>query len=364
MHRVLNYGSALQAFATQWVLKTLGYDSEIIDYEYKAPVEKFTFKLRVVYALVYIRDLFRGFPKKRKKSRFEKFYSEYFTLTDKRYTADSIVVSPPEFDVYMSGSDQVWNPRFAGNDVNFMLAFAPKDKLKLSFASSFATDIIDNEHRNLYAPYLSRFDAISVREQTGIAIVKDLTGKESTVCCDPTLLLSQDIISKLSSQSAITVGYKYVLVYGLYYMFNPYPYLYEIVNYVSDKLKCRVVYLEGRNADLFKRNAKVVSDAGPCEFLWLFEHAEFVVTTSFHGTAFSLLYEKPFFSVVDNSVTTDSRITSLCKLTGAERSIIDYRQIPNNSISDLRALRGNPAAMISLKEKSLDFLNTNLKCAK
>lgn len=358
MHKVLNYGSALQAFATQQVLASLGYDSEIIDYEYKKPKEKeiISIKRRIIQAIVYVRDLLRGFPQERKRQNFNLFYTHYFTLTKDYYTATSIVANPPLFDVYMSGSDQVWNPRFAGNDVNFMLAFAPEDKPKIAFASSFATDVIDDAHKKLYSPQLSRYNAISVREQSGIEIIKTLTGKDAVVCCDPTLLLNQEVVSKLSIQSSLKLKYRFLLVYGLHYMFDPYPYLYNIINYVSEQMKCRVVYLDGRNADLFKRNAKVVSSAGPCEFLWLFEHAEFVITTSFHGTAFSLIYDKPFYSVVDKDSKTDSRISSLCKLVNAEHSLIDYREKPNVNDLELRQLKGDNLALDTLREDALTYL--------
>jgi len=361
MHRVLNYGSALQAFATQWVLKSLGYDSEIVDYEYIKPVKVPSWKSKILGSIVFLRDYLRGNPMEKKRKRFQQFYSKHYSLSEKFYTAESIVAAPPVYDVYMSGSDQVWNPRFAGNDVNFMLAFAPDDSPKISFASSFATDIIDDAHKKLYAPQLSRYDAISVREQSGVIIIKELTGKDAVVCCDPTLLLTRDVVSELASHSSLTIGYKYVLVYGLHYMFDPYPYLYDIVNHVSKAFKCRVVYLDGRNVDLFKKNAMVVSSAGPCEFLWLFEHAEFIITTSFHGTAFSLIYDKPFFGVVDKQSKSDSRIASLCMLGKAESSLIDYREKPNMECEDLKKLKGNSDSLRDMRNKALSYLETNLK---
>lgn len=361
MHRVVNYGSALQAFATQWALRSLGYDSELIDYEFQKPVKIYTFRQKIIHAIVAVRDFLRGSPKGKKQKRFDAFYSENYALTKERYTRDSITANPPQYDVYMSGSDQVWNPRFAGNDVNFFLAFAPDGKPKISFASSFATDIIDDVHKELYAPQLSRYDAISVREQSGVNIIKELTGKDAVVCCDPTLLLTRDVVSELASRSSLTIGYKYVLVYGLHYMFDPYPYLYAIVNHVSKAFKSRVVYLDGRNADLFKKNSMVISSAGPCEFLCLFEHAEFVITTSFHGTAFSLIYDKPFFGVVDKQSKSDSRIASLCMLGKAERSLIDYREKPNMEREDLMNLKGNIDALKDMRNKALSYLETNLK---
>lgn len=361
MHRVVNYGSALQAFATQWALKTLGYDSELIDYEFQKPVKVYSSRQKIVHAIVAVRDFLRGSPNKKKQERFDAFYLDNYALTNDRYTRDSITADPPQYDVYLSGSDQVWNPRFAGNDINFMLAFVPDDKPKISFASSFATDFIDDAHKKLYAPQLKRYDAISVREQSGASVIKELTGKDAVVCCDPTLLLTKKSVAELALRSSLTIGYKYILVYGLHYMFDPYPYLYDIVNHVSKELKCRVVYLDGRNADLFKKNATVVSAAGPCEFLWLFEHAEFVITTSFHGTAFSLIYDKPFYGVVDKQSKTDSRITSLCVLSRAERSLIDYREKPQVGTDVLKSLKGNEMALNEMRNNAFYYLDTNLK---
>lgn len=360
MHKVLNYGSALQAYATQWILRQIGFESELIDYEIEKPLRVYNLKQKLMHIIVMLRDFFRGFPQNKKKRSFEQFYVENYILTNVHYSKDSILANPPSFDVYMTGSDQVWNPRFVGNDVNFMLAFAPKGKPRISFASSFATDVIDKYHQTLYGQQLKLFDAISVREQSGVEIVKLLTGKDAVVCCDPTMLLSRDVVSHIASRSTLKLSNKYVLVYGLHYMFDPYPYIYRIVNHVCTEFNCNVVYLDGRNADLFKPNSKVVSSAGPSEFLWLFEHAEFVITTSFHGTVFSLVYDKPFFSVVDKQSKSDSRITSLCRLCNAERSLVDYRDVPQEKYNELISLNGDNMALAEMRSNALNYLKTTL----
>lgn len=361
MHKVLNYGSALQAYALQRKLFEMGIENEIIDYQYPKPIKKkTTIKSLISQAIIFARNAIIGFPTEKKRKKFEEFYKKNFVLSPLSYDEDSIKQNPPQYDLYLTGSDQVWNPRFAGNDTNFMLSFAPEGKKRVSFASSFATNRIDEEKRGLYAKYLSMYDAISVRETSGVDIVRELTGKSAEVCCDPTVLLDKSEWDKLAEQSVLKVNEKYILVYILYYMFDPYPQVDNLIASVQKALGLKVIYLVGRKEDAFKSNSKLIKSAGPAEFAYLFQNAEFVITTSFHGAVFSLVNDKPLFGVVNKDNESDSRIQSLLKNAGAEKSIVDYREITQMSKEELYSLCGQQDIVSVQNKVSVDYLRKNI----
>lgn len=358
MHKVMNYGSALQAYALQQKLLSLGYENELIDYKFPYH-EKNGFSLNrfIKNVIFFLCNAVAGFPKEKRTKKFMKFYEENYRESRKSYTLDNIAKTPPLYDAYITGSDQVWNPRFAGNDPNFMLAFAPDEKPKFSYASSFATTEIDEKKHSFYSHYLSRYNRLSVRETTGVDIIKKLVKKDVSVNVDPTLLLSQNVWDSLSLQSSLILNYKYVLVYVLDYMIGGvFDEVQKITDYVSKMLGVRVVYLMGRKEDIFRPNSILYKSGGPAEFVYLFKNSEFVITTSFHGVAFSVIYDKPFMGIVNEENKNDSRIQSLLMTLGAYNSIWDYKKKPSCSKEELLALKANQDMVNEERNKSEIYL--------
>jgi len=365
MHKVLNFGSALQAYALQRKLKEMGYESEIIDYNFP-PKKKRKSSIRNAISgiIVFLRALIMGFPLKEKKKRFATFYSKFYHLSPKKYDTSVIVGDPPKYDVYMTGSDQVWNPRHIGKDANFLLAFAPKGSYKISFASSFATPNIDDADKGIYQKYLTDYADISVREPSGVRIVKELTGKEASVCCDPVFLLNKVQWNKIADTSNVKTHGRYILVYALSYMFDPYPELIEIIKHVQSQLDCQVVYLNGRTEDVFRRHSIIKKSEGPADFIQLIRNAEIVITTSFHGTAFSLIYEKPLMAIVRDNDIEDSRISSLLQRLHAERSIVPYNKGCMLSRQELYGLKNESGFMENYIRESENYLRNSLSKVK
>ena len=361
MHKVKNFGSALQAYALQEGIRQFGCDSELIDYIYPKKVKNpITFIGILNLVVVFLCNLVLGFPKLRQKKKFEEFYANNFSLSP--CEVDEISISElPSYDGYITGSDQVWNPRFAGRDTNFMLSFAPDNKPKISYASSFATTHVDKELEKLYAKYLCRYNSISVREDSGVKIIKELTGKDASVCCDPTLLLNSNEWDILARQSVFHIKYKYILIYPLAYMYNPYPKLYDVVSMVQNAFGCSAIYLEGRKEDAFRKNAKLIKNAGPADFVNLIKNAEFVITTSFHGAAFSMIYNKPMFGIVDNSNVNDSRIQSLMREFNAEKCLLDLRKLQYYDKNSLLMLKGDYTSGKKFIARSKAFLEKEIK---
>lgn len=356
MHKVQNYGSALQAYALEKKVRDLGYSSEIIDYIYPNKYhlsyqQKKTVKIFLRRFISYLFDIISGGTKLRKKKAFEIFYKKYFLLSKSYSTLEQIRKEPPCYDLYITGSDQVWNPRFVRNDTTFMLSFVPDGSHCVSYASSFAANDIPEQFRILYAKELAKYSCISVRETTGIEIVRRLTGKDAVVTCDPTLLLTRNEWEELAEEAEIKIESPYILAYILHYSFNPYPEIEETISHIQNELDLPVIYLDGCKNNYFRKNAKVIKTAGPCDFVSLFKNASYIVTSSFHGAAFSLIFDKPIAAIVDD-IQNDSRILNLLRVCGKEEYAIT-KQTPTNIV---KKVLGNSDKLDSFRQKSCSFL--------
>ena len=335
MHKVINFGSALQAYALQKKVTDLGAEAEMIDYKYPNAIhierENYIKKF-IKYLVHYINCAVVGFPNIRQKYRYKQVWDEFFRLSNKWYkTAEELKNDCPVYDIYMTGSDQVWNSRFTKYDTSFLLEFASDEKKKCSYSSSFAYDDIPCQYRHLFKRNLSRYANISVREESGIKLVKDITGRDVPVVCDPTLLLTKKEWTDFSNGAKKYTKEPYILAYILAYSFNPFPEVDYIIQEIQRQTGYKVIYLDAGKRDYFKPNSKVVKDAGPKEFVDLFMNAEFVITTSFHGTVFSINFNKPFYSIIKNG-NPDSRIASILRITGlqsrgisADEKIVNYK---------------------------------------
>lgn len=326
MHKVLNSGSALQAWALYVKIESLGYDCRIIDYQYPNSYHSLRKnlvknsiceKIKLLYSCLKYFLLYRS---KKQKERFKSFWRENWKETRYYSTREMIMNDPPMFDVYVTGSDQVWNPKYTQGDSIFMCGFI-KDKKKISYASSFAQNTIPDELKNHYRDFLKEYSTIGVRESYGAKLVNELIGKKAEVVCDPTLLLEKSDYLRLAKKSSITISEPYLLAYILDYAYNPFPKIQEVIDKIACEKNLKVIYLHANSVDNYHFGCSITS-AGPCEFLNLFLNSSFIVTSSFHGTAFALNFEKPFYTIVPSNIDMDNRIISLLNLVNAsERSI-------------------------------------------
>lgn len=349
MHKVLNYGSALQAYALQYVIQQMGYDVELIDYDYPPKGNQLSFKTRFV-------DFFIGSPLKRQKVCFEEFYRGRFILSKNRYNRTLIKENPPQYDIYCTGSDQVWSPRFAKDDTTFMLDFVKGNAPKISYASSFATSVIPQHLCPLYTKHLSSYASICVREHQNVDTVKELTGRDAKVACDPTILMSSNDWQKIAKKHKRRPDKPYILVYILNYMFNVYPYADNILDYIKKTLKYDVVFLSGKTINVIKPGCICIKDASPEEFIDLFQHASFVLTDSFHGTAFSTIFQRPILGLVKDRNNSDGRLASLLTEVGAQNSIMWYKDSINCSREELLNLICMSDKLDSYRNNSLSLL--------
>lgn len=322
MFRTINYGSALQAYALHTaVTRLLGHRCLTVDYVAQAGERTFPRSPAALARYLLGRAVYW-----RRDRAYDAFLRRELDLTRPYASFAELAADPPAADVYATGSDQTFNPQWSGADPAYFLAFVPADKrptvCKIAYASSFAVSALPEALRPRYREALSDYDALSVREESGVALIRDLTGQAATWCCDPTLLLERTQWAAMAQKAARRPKRPYILVYIMAYMVNPYPQADRVIDEVARALGLDVVYLNGRRQDLGKPRATVNKSASPYEFVDLFLNASFIVTSSFHGAVFSLHSGKPFIALTEADPRKDSRLRALLRRVGAERHAV------------------------------------------
>lgn len=299
---VYNYGATLQAFALQDYLESLGHNVEIIDFRLPTHTryELFTpYPKGRAYELVckfpLLRYIITPYRNRRmlktwgRKRNFDRFDKEYLHLSSHTYKSlDKLQQDTFDADLFIAGSDQIWNTDMEnGSNGAYFLDFGPEKTKRISYAASFGiSEIKDNDKKLFIKQQLRKFDKISVREKAGLNILHDL-GYEGCQVVDPVFLLSKDAwIKKLNLQIKE----------------NDYIFLYDFMH--DDE---RLIQLSKELAQ--KEHLKICSvndishapyadiqidNAGPKEFLQLLLNAKYVISNSFHATAFSIIFDKKF----------------------------------------------------------------------
>lgn len=315
IYHVPNYGSVLQAYATQILLEKFGIDCHIINYKYPNEYHhsqgrpKQSFKSRIGHLLGLL-------PSHRKSNKLTNFKKKYFKFTRLYKHLDELKKEDwSDYDLFIVGSDQVWKAKYTLGDSTFLLSFVPNDKKRISIASSFASNTIPENFYERYKKYLNKFNAISVRESNGIDIIKKQLklNIEPKLILDPTLLLSKEEWLKSIPRSNFKKKKKYILLYMLTYAFEPRPYIFEILRYLQQQEDYEIIALEGYTPTEKANGVNMVdkTDSSIPEFIDLFNNADIVVTSSFHGTAFAVNFEIPLISIIPDDDNDDRQTTFL-----------------------------------------------------
>lgn len=313
-----NVGASLQAYALVRYLSDLGHDVEIIDYRpeylsrhYRLDVvnnPRFNYPIvRQLYLLAKLPGRLKARKSERKKN-FDEFERKYLPLTEKSYRSnEELKNNPPSADIYLAGSDQIWNTLFQnGRDPAFYLDFAPMGSIRASYAASFATKDIQEEWKETVKCWMRELDYISVRESSGIDIVKKLGIHNVKQVMDPVFLVDRSIWEKLA------IGNKVKEPYLLVYDFDRN----EEINKHAQKIS------QERNLKIVSIFNNSVADscyvhAGPIEFLQLVYGAEYVISNSFHATAFATIFEKDF-AVFERKEKINTRMRDLLEILELE----------------------------------------------
>ena len=291
----LNYGAELQAYATIKAIKKLGHEVEMIDIRLSDSEYK-NIKGKIVTALSSMGPC---------QAKFNSFWKRYIPKTCRYRSIAQLIDNPPIADVYMVGSDQVWNPKITGDFSKLFFLNFGDDKIKrVSYASSFGVDKWEfPELHEEVKTLLSKFEVVSCRETSGVDLLKNTFGVDAALVLDPTLLFSDyvELVGEINAKSTL-----------VYYPLSSEP---ELVSY-SEHL-AKKLHLEPINN---KRCSYIVEpivwDRVSIE-QWVknIAEAEFIITRSFHGPAFSLIYQKNF-AILASKNNRGTRITNLLNLLG------------------------------------------------
>lgn len=354
-----NIGADLQAYALAAKLRHMGYAAENIDYlYYKHPrhvggtMERATIpvslKNRLKVALFPIVAALRrpeSAKKKRlRKRRFDAWFDKNVRVGQEYRSVKSLYDNPPRYDVYMAGSDQIWNPRICSNIAPYFLEFAPKGAKCVSYASSFGVSELSGPVFYQYKQWLKRFSHIGLREVSGERIVKAMAlGAEVAHVLDPTMLLTAEDWSKVAIEPDEKPQGKYLLLYDL--IASP-----------------ETVELAKRWAKQSGWQVLRIGDGayGPGEFVWLFSHAEAVVSNSFHGTVFSILHQKPFYSVILKGMTNAGRAESLLQRLSLSQRLVYASACASLNVDPLIDYASVEVQIEQMRGGSISFLRASI----
>lgn len=369
IHNSPNYGACLQSYALWKYIIDQGYECEIIDLyrpyqEEYIPSRKFltsaqrvTFKQRIKK---FIKKLL--FPEKKKllfsstaKPKFDEF-NKQITLSRTYRGPDELYADPPLYDLYISGSDQLWNPEQPYCLEPYFLTFVPSGRKKISYSTSIGLDDISEEDKRDFKKWLASYSDISVREKTAKRLLESFLDKEVIQVADPTFLLDLEIWNSLAIKP---IDQKpYLLLFSLYYQAD----LVEYCLKLCEEAGLSLVVLTQIQPE--SNRYKVVKDAGPREFIGYIAQAEMFITDSFHGTVFSLIMgAKNFYTYIRLGNKRGSRIIDLLETYQLSNHLlnpeltISYEQLKSNSINRDQVLK----TMVQERENSRGFLNKDLE---
>ncbi|NMA84105.1 MAG: polysaccharide pyruvyl transferase family protein [Epulopiscium sp.] len=323
-----NYGTILQAYALQNFLKIKGYNCVLINYipiynkNFLEKVKSGKFKKRIGSKIETYCFKFLGSDIKEKLRKrniaFETFIKKNIELTLKIQSNDDLLKLNDMFDYFICGSDQIWNPENL-NGV-YYLSFVNEENKKISYAPSFGVRHIPASKKEKIQHWVNKFDKLSVREEDGASILKTLTQKDIEVVVDPTLLLSK------TNWEQILVNPNIHKDYILCYFLGDRKEYWEVVQKLQKITGYRVVIIPIKfNSYLQKYDIR--TSTGPEEFIGLIKNAKLILTDSFHGTIFSLKFEKDFYVFKrfkdKNKGSQNSRIYNILKMLNLEDRLID-----------------------------------------
>ncbi len=316
----INYGAVLQCCGLVNYLRGIGVDAESLNLN--TPYHQKLFRVFAPYSDSRLRQMFYHFfcllryaPLKRKIRRFIRFRQEWLHLNLRAYESEEDVLkNPPSADVYVSGSDQVFQPEGKRRRIFYLNFPVGQKQKKIAYAASFGTDTIKPDTLDILKPWVEDFFQLSVREESGARLLEKMTGSRPPVVLDPVFLPDASFWQSLAGERLFPQ--KYIVVYEL----NGGNALIQKAKAIADRLHLPV-YVITTKPHKFYPVEKQLYDCGPKEFLSLLRHAEYIVTDSFHGTCFALIFRIPFITMAAIRESSD-RLVTLLKNAGMEKRLI------------------------------------------
>lgn len=347
-----SYGAVLQMYALYKSVEKLGAEAEIINYHNSFMKQRKHYRSlnslsqgkrtlkNIAIRIVHSRQIvsFRDFEKKMR-------------MYPPKPEQDISMISNVgmRYDAVICGSDQVWNAHITGGDMHFYLDFCRENTKRISYAPSFGKVAYSYGMEDQIKQELGKFSHISVREQEGQHYVEQTTGRRPELVLDPTFLLHRKEWEVLEKAYAIPQD-----GYIVYYAIRSSATLLNFCRELAEKENKKIVIIGGNFLKRYKNKDCRVTyapDLSPEEWLYVIHHADYVVTNSFHGTAFSIHYQKDFY--VEFSSDTNSRLEEIIQLCALEDRVIDHVNLQCSTPIDYASVE---CRLAQRREQSLAFL--------
>lgn len=313
----LNFGNRLQAFALEKVIEELGGEAECI-----VSAKSVKGSLGLSKGRRFLKGILKNDDRRK---NFGKFTAKYIKKSKKiRYEGVNEAYFADKYDLFISGSDQVWNPNFHFNSDFEFASFAPREK-RASYAASIGVGKLKDGQKDDFIKNINGMNHISVREYDGASLIKELTGREALVHIDPTMLLDKEVYYAMEEKPDVELPQHYMLTYFLGAVPKEYE---DKLQEMADKRNLTAVsFSEWRESEFYH--------CGPQHFLYVLHHADYICVDSFHGSVFSILFEKPFSIFVreGKEESMNGRIETLVKTFGLEdRVLSDLDKVADSDI--------------------------------
>lgn len=358
-HRTNNYGAALQAYALQKVLSKK-YTATILDYRspYLEAIylgEKSGLKDRI---RSFIRRIIYPIKTRQldcRKERFTSFYSRYHVLSERTYNKGNIASANDCYDLFVTGSDQVWNPHLSRGDWSYFLDFAPSYK-RYSYAASVSKTNTNDENERIRNE-LNQFQSILIREYKAADFLKSIgINQNVTAVCDPVFLLRADEWQCIYPLTERIYKKRYVLLYTVANVKNSF----QFAQSVAKHNHIGLISISSNQSVKTIKGIKSILDAGPIEFLNYIRNAEYVITSSFHAMALAIIFNVPFYyELCQDGSNNNERLENI-----AEIFSLEDRQIISNELNTIDIIpdwdRVN-AILEKYRKESTDILFNSLE---
>lgn len=322
-HSALNYGAVLQAYALCKFIRSQKINCDILDYQPKYIKKSYSLltkpkKLQDLFLVLY--QLCYYSQRNERKSKFEDFRKSFLNVTsNKILSKNELIDTSNKFDLLISGSDQIWNPKLHEFDEAYFLSYDEIKVPRISYAASFGQDRIEDKYKDVLINRLKGYHAFGCRENSARKLLLDLLNRESVLVLDPVFLLDVEMWKKIAIYPQKNLKYNLA-----YFLSNPGESLYAVKKY-SDSKKESVVSIGFSPRDMKYKGINKKYNIGPREFLGYIIDADTIISNSFHCTAFSIIFRKNFYVRVSagNESRNDRMVTLLNELGLSDRVFTD-----------------------------------------
>ena len=362
-HNAANHGASLQAYALERFLEINGYNCEYIDYQNEMRrrsydmgymIKRSLIEKRLIDALKYI----LGAPllSLRKKS-FSAFYKKYLKYSEKTYyTPEQLKETNDAYDIFISGSDQIWNPHHNGRDISYLLSFVKDSKQTISYSSSLSVVSIPKSLEADYIRCLKKIRHLSTREISGVKLIKEITGRDAKLVLDPVFLLRKDDWLNILRGNK----YAYKFVFSDTNRANQISQFVKCTGYPLGKIKHHKLSRYTTILDFLSPQVKVEYTLSPLDYVQNILESELVLSASFHCTSFAIIMNTPFVCFLTGDEGKDERLKSLLYNFGLENRIFTNKMTMEDVLKPIDWHYVN-TVLNEKRKDSIAFLLNSLK---